>query len=69
MKPSAENKDALERPTRLLTIRGVASRLQVSEKSVRRWIGAGDLPVYRLGDCVRIAESDLAEFLKRRRMP
>lgn len=53
------------RPQRQLTIADVALRLQVSTKTVRRWIGAGALPVHRLGRLLRISEQDLAVFLAR----
>jgi len=53
------------RPQRQLTISDVALRLQVSTKTVRRWIDAGALPVHRLGRLLRISEQDLAVFLAR----
>ncbi len=45
-----------------LTVAQVAERLQVSERSVRRWIAADTLPVRRFGRCVRIDPNDLDEF-------
>jgi excisionase family DNA binding protein len=45
------------------TIPEVAQRLQVSARTIRRWIGAGNLIVHRLGGIVRIAEADLRAFL------
>jgi len=38
----------------------VADRLQVSKRTVRRWIAEGRLPVVRLGRAVRIRPADLA---------
>ena len=38
----------------LLTVRQVAERWQVSERSIRRMIADGRLPVVRLGRAVRI---------------
>ena len=52
----------------LLTAEQVASRLQLSLRTVRRWIAAGDLPVLRLGRAVRISEADLELFLRRARI-
>ena len=52
---------------RLLSVASVAKRLQVSTKTVRRWIETGVLRVHRLGRCVRISETDLQEFLDQRR--
>jgi excisionase family DNA binding protein len=45
------------------TIADVAERLNVSGRTVRRWIEAGDLVVHRVGGIVRIAEGDLRAFL------
>ncbi len=47
-----------------LTVKGVAQRLQLSEKSVRRLIDEGKLQVHRFGRAIRIAEEDLNQFLK-----
>ncbi len=41
-------------PTRLLTVAETASFFQVSEKTIRRLIDRGELPVVRLGRSVRI---------------
>lgn len=49
----------------LLTIDEVAERCRVSSRTVRRWIGAGDLPAHRLGRQLRIAPNDLSAFLYR----
>jgi excisionase family DNA binding protein len=45
------------------TIADVAERLQVSRRTVRRWIEGGHLAVHRVGGIIRIAESDLRAFL------
>ena len=52
---------------RLLTIPDVAEHCQVSKKTVRRWIDAGELVAYRLGHQWRIDPTDLQKFLKLRR--
>jgi excisionase family DNA binding protein len=52
---------------RLNTIAEVAERLNVCERTVRRWIAAGLLPVHRFGRTLRISEVDLAAFLALRR--
>lgn len=49
------------------SVRAVADRLDVSIKSVRRWIDRGDLPVHRFGRQLRISEADLQEFIQRHR--
>jgi len=52
---------------RFLTVDNVAMRLQVSGKTVRRWIASGALPAYDLGGQYRISEADLAAFMAARR--
>jgi excisionase family DNA binding protein len=54
-------------PEALLTLREVARRLACSEKSVRRLVDAGDLPVVRIGRMVRVDPLDLARFVRVRR--
>ena len=52
---------------RLLTVNEVAELLQVSSKTVRRWIERQELHTHRLGRQLRVAEEDLAAFLGQRR--
>ena len=52
---------------RLLSVATAAARLEVSTKSVRRWINAGDIKAHRIGRCVRISETDLQEFIDKHR--
>ena len=54
-------------PPRLLSVAAVAGRLQVSTKTVRRWVEAGKLRIHRLGRCVRISDADLQEFIDQHR--
>lgn len=51
----------------LLTIKEVADHLQVSTKTVRRRIQAGELRSYRLGRLVRVSEEDLTLMIMRSR--
>jgi excisionase family DNA binding protein len=51
----------------LRSIGQTAEHLGVSIKTVRRWVASGDLPSYRLGRSIRIAEPDLLNFIKLRR--
>jgi excisionase family DNA binding protein len=53
--------------TAFFTIADVAARLDVCERTVRRWIKAGALPVHRIGGLVRISEADFTAFLALRR--
>ena len=48
---------------RLLSVKIAALELDVSTKTVRRWIGAGLIPYHRVGRQIRIAEHDLRAFL------
>ena len=52
---------------RLLAVTEVAQLLQVSSKTVRRWIERRELRAHRLGRQLRVAEEDLAAFLGQRR--
>ena len=45
------------------TIKAVAEALDVSARTVRRWIANGDLIVHRVHGVVRIGEGDLRAFL------
>ena len=54
-------------PPRLLAVTDVAQLLQVSSKTVRRWIERRELRTHRLGRQLRVAEEDLAAFLGQHR--
>jgi excisionase family DNA binding protein len=49
------------------TIQGIAEHLDVSPRTVWRWIDAGDLVAHRFGRSVRISDSDRRAFLAARR--
>lgn len=51
----------------LLGVNEVATLLQVSSKTVRRWIVRRELRTHRLGRQLRVAEEDLNAFLAQRR--
>lgn len=48
---------------RLLNIKEVSAVLNASEKTVRRLIKDGKMPVVRCGRMVRIAQADLDRFI------
>ncbi len=51
------------------TLKEVAERLKVSERTVWRWVHSGELPAIKLGQQWRIRDDDLDEFLEARRAP
>lgn len=55
------------RPPRMLGVAAVATLLEISTKTVRRWIQRGELRVHDLGRQLRISEDDLVAFLSQRR--
>jgi excisionase family DNA binding protein len=57
---------ALTLPSDLMTTREAATKLRVSKGAVYGWTTTG-LPHYRLGRAIRFRETDVAEFLERRR--
>jgi excisionase family DNA binding protein len=52
---------------RLLSISNVADILDVSTRTVQRLMRSLELPAYRFGGTVRIAENDLKKFLRKHR--
>jgi len=50
----------------LLSIPEVAKLLNVSTKTVRRWIEANQIAVVRLGRSVRMSQAELARFIAAR---
>jgi excisionase family DNA binding protein len=50
-------------PPRLLTVPDVADQLQVSARTVWRWIADGALPCVRIGRTVRVDPDVLERFL------
>jgi excisionase family DNA binding protein len=51
-------------PAPLLDIPAVSEFCRVSEKTVRRWIGSGELPAAKLGNQWRIRPRDLDDFVR-----
>jgi len=48
----------------LMSIRQVANLIQVTERTIQRWITIGQLPAERLGvKCVRIKRTDVDALL------
>ncbi len=51
----------------LLTIEQVADQIQVSTKTIGRWINTGDLVAHRFGRQWRISNAHLQIFIRMRR--
>ena len=49
------------------SIQSIAEMLEVSVKTVRRWIDRDELPAHKLGNQWRVSSPDLEVFLKLRR--
>ena len=54
-----------EQEERLLTVDNAAQRINVSDKTIRRWIREGHLPCTKIGPAqrIRIKPSDLAALM------
>ena len=50
------------------TLDEIAQRLNVSYRTVHRWVQAKELSAYKLGTEWRVAERDLQEFLQARKI-
>jgi excisionase family DNA binding protein len=49
------------------TPKQIAETLQVTTRTVARWIASGALPAHRFGRSVRIADADFKEFISNSR--
>lgn len=50
-----------------LTVEEIATRLQVGEPTVRRWIRTDQLPAIQINRQYRITKSDFDTFLRKRK--
>lgn len=48
----------------MLTVKELASRLNISPKTVYQWAKEGYIPSYKLGDCWRFDENDVRQWLE-----
>jgi excisionase family DNA binding protein len=60
--PTGRNRPGSGLP-KYYTINAVAEALDVSSRTVRRWIANGDLIVHRIDGVVRVSDGDLRSFL------
>ena len=63
---AANHSDRKQRP-QFFTVRAVAEQLDISSRTVHRWIKNDELAVHRVGRSVRISEVDLKHYLAARR--
>lgn len=49
---------------RFYSVAQVAEHLQVSQKTIRRWIDDGELTVFRLGRLIRVSDQALQAYLQ-----
>ena len=47
-----------------LSVKDVATRLNVTEETVRRWCRAGELGHYKIGNNIKVTSSDLQEYIE-----
>ena len=62
-KPTCRAKPQSHSSASLLTIKNVAERLQMSQRTVHRLIAEGNLTVIRIGRSIRITEDALGILL------
>ncbi|RYG86767.1 MAG: DNA-binding protein [Alphaproteobacteria bacterium] len=55
------------KPAEMLTKVEVSRRLQMSIKTIERWIASGDLSIHRFGTSVRISADDYRAFVHKSR--
>ncbi len=52
-----------------LTVKDVAALLNVSEKTIYRWAGKGEIPSYRLKEQYRFSKPEILEWAAAKRLP
>jgi excisionase family DNA binding protein len=60
--------DPLSSPLEFLKVEEVAALLKIKEKTVREWIGRGELEAYKIGKEWRVRRDHLDEAIEARRM-
>ena len=60
---AADSTDRQKTGVRFFTVGGIASQLNVSPRTVHRWIANRQLVVHRIGRSLRVSEADLKTFL------
>jgi excisionase family DNA binding protein len=61
------NQDHRKHRSQFFTVRAIAEQLDVSPRTVHRWIKNNELVVHRVGRSVRVSAADLNQFIEARR--
>ena len=64
---STPNSKSSTAPKHFFSLSDVADRFDVSVRTVRRWVDAGELVAHRFGRQLRVSPEDLKTFEKLRR--
>lgn len=64
---STPSQESCSGPRHFYSLSDVADRYDVSVRTVRRWVDAGELVAHRFGRQLRISAEDLGTFEKLRR--
>lgn len=56
-------------PSKFLSLAAASEDLELSERTLRRAISAGELPAYKVGKSVRIRRTDLDAWMESKRVP
>lgn len=64
-----EDERAERRADEFYTVRQLAKLLQLTEVTIYRMVGRGELPCYSIGRVKRFRHRDVEEFLERCRIP
>lgn len=64
---STTSQESCSGPRHFYSLSDVADRYDVSVRTVRRWVDAGELVAHRFGRQLRISAEDLGTFEKLRR--
>lgn len=60
-------KQAIPGKTVFHTVEALAEQFDVSQRTIRRWIGSGELVAHKFGGLVRVSEEDRRTFVALRR--
>jgi excisionase family DNA binding protein len=59
---SSSTKDTTRQPVESFTVKRLAERWSVSERTIRRRVKAGDIDAFYVGDRLRISRTEIERF-------